>query len=267
MADSDGDDHDHVRIERAEAVGRLVMDRPETNNAMHRSMAAELAEAAVALVTDEAIRCVVVTGTDGTFNTGADLTALDADASDESHLRYVARELHAAVSALARAPKPVVCAVNGVAAGGGIGLALCGDVVLAAGSSRFAFAYPRIGLSIDGGSSFFLPRLVGLRRAQEIAFRDEPIEAPEAEEIGLVTEAIPDGGFEEAVATEAERLASGPTRAYAETKALVRSSFETGLDEQLSREAARLAGLTRTDDYARGIEGFLADETPAFEGE
>lgn len=259
--------YEHVRVERAGAVGRLVMDRPDRNNALNDAMAAELSAAAVALVADEAVRCVVLTGAGGSFSAGADLTALDADATDAGRLRRLATRLHEAVSALARAPKPVVCAINGVAAGGGIGPALCGDVVLAAGSARFEFAYPRIGLSIDGGASFFLPRLVGLRRAQEIAFRDEPIDAPEAAEIGLVTETVPDGGFEEAVATEAERLATGPTRAYAETKALLRSSFDRGLDEQLSREAERIAGLTRTDDYARGVEAFLTDEMPTFEGE
>lgn len=259
--------YEHVRVERTGAVGRIVMDRPDRNNALNRAMATELSAAAASVVADREIRCVVLTGTGGAFNTGADLTALDADATDAGPLRRLAARLHETVSALARAPKPVVCAVNGVAAGGGIGPALCGDVVLAAGSARFEFAYPRIGLSIDGGSSFFLPRLVGLRRAQEIAFRDEPVEAPEAEEIGLVTEAVPDGGFEEAVAAEAERLAAGPTRAYAETKALLGSSFERGLGEQLSREAERIAGLTRTDDYARGVEAFLTDETPAFEGE
>jgi 2-(1,2-epoxy-1,2-dihydrophenyl)acetyl-CoA isomerase len=258
---------EHVTVTRTEAVGRITMDRPESNNSINPEMGEELHEAAIELVEDDAIRCIVLTGVGKTFNTGADLGVLSADPGDAALLRSMAHRLHGTVSQLHRAPKPVVCGVNGVAAGGGIGLSVCGDIVLVAESARFRFAYPRIGLSADGGSSYFLPRLLGLRRAQEIAFRDEDVGAEEAAEIGLVTEAVPDGEFEERLAEEAARLAEGPTRAHAATKALLRQSLDRQLDEQMATEASTIAGLTGTDDYQRGVEAFFAKEPADFRGE
>ena len=134
-------------------------------------------------------------------------------------------------------------------------------------SARFQFAYPAIGLSADGGSSYFLPRLVGLRDAQRIALRNEPVGAKEADELGLVTETVPDSEFDERLVTEAETLAAGPTQAYAETKNLLRTSFDHELGEQLDREADRIAGLTGTDDYAAGYEAFFGSESASFSGE
>ena len=258
---------EHVSVTRTDAVGRITMDRPESNNALNPDMSEQLHEAAIELVEDDDVRCIVLTGSGGTFNTGADLGALSADASDAALIRSLAHQLHGTVSQLHRAPKPVVCGVNGVVAGGGLGLSLCGDIVLVAESARFEFAYPRIGLSADGGSSYFLPRLVGLRRAQEIAFRDEPVGSGEAVEVGLATEAVPDDAFEERLAEEAARLAAGPTRAHAATKALLRQSFDRQLDEQMATEAATIAGLTGTDDYQRGIEAFFEKEPADFRGE
>jgi 2-(1,2-epoxy-1,2-dihydrophenyl)acetyl-CoA isomerase len=152
-------------------------------------------------------------------------------------------------------------------AGGGVGPALCGDIVIATGSARFEFAYPRIGLSADGGSSYFLPRLVGLRQAQRIAFRDEPVDADEAVELGLATETVDDDGFEARLAEEAARLAEGPTLAHAATKRLLRGSFDRSLDAQLATEAETIAGLTATEDFARGLESFLGEGDAEFEGE
>lgn len=261
------DTYDHVRLEYVEDVGRLVMDRPDANNAMDARMAAELAAAARDLASDESVRCIVFTGTGGTFNTGADLSVLDGEPSDAGRLREIAGSLHATVIELVRADKPVVCGVNGVAAGGGVGPAVCGDVVVMADSARIEFAYPRIGLSADGGSTFFLPRLVGLRRAQELAFRDEPVGAEEAAAIGLATAAVPDAAFEDRLAEVAAELAAGPTRAYATTKALLRTSYDRSLEGQLAREAETLTALTSTGDYQRGIQAFFGDEPAEFRGQ
>lgn len=261
--------YEHVDVTHAAdgAVGRLTFDRPERNNAMDERAADELHQAAIDLVEDGDVRCIVLTGTGGTFNTGADLTTLSGDGSDAAVIRRIAGDLHGMVSQLARAPKPVVCGVNGVAAGGGVGPSLCGDIVLAAESARFEFAYPRIGLSADGGSSYFLPRLVGLREAQRIAFRDEPVGAEEAVDIGLATEAVPDDEFEGRLAEEAARLAEGATLAHAATKGLLRGSFDRSLNEQLATEAETIAGLTESADFARGLEAFLGDGGAEFEGE
>lgn len=262
-------EYEHVEVTHAAdgAVGRLTFDRPERNNSMSERAADELHQAAIDLVEDDEVRCIVLTGTGGAFNTGADLTTLSGDGSDAAIIRRIAGDLHGMVSQLARAPKPVVCGVNGVAAGGGVGPSLCGDIVLATESARFEFAYPRIGLSADGGSSYFLPRLVGLREAQRIAFRDEPVGAEEAVDIGLATEAVPDDEFEARLAEEAARLAEGATMAHAATKGLLRGSFDRSLNEQLATEAETIAGLTATDDFARGLEAFLGDGDAEFEGQ
>ncbi|WP_255195533.1 enoyl-CoA hydratase/isomerase family protein [Halorarius litoreus] len=255
-----------VHVDREEGVGTITLDRPETNNSMDAATAEALRAAAVDLASDDDVRCIVLTGSGATFNTGADLSALNADAGDESTIRTIAARLHEFVSQLARADKPVVCGVNGVVAGGGIGPSLCGDIVLASESARWEFAYPRIGLSADGGSSYFLPRLVGLRTAQEIAFRDEPVGAAEAADMGLATEVVPDDEFDDRLWAEAERLANGPTLAYAETRELLRTSFDRGLESHLAEEAERIAGLTATDDFAEGIDAFFAKGEPDFQG-
>jgi 2-(1,2-epoxy-1,2-dihydrophenyl)acetyl-CoA isomerase len=257
---------EHVTVEREGDVGRIVMERPEQNNAMDPQMAEEMRSAAAELAHDDDVRCIVFTGTGATFNTGADLSTLEGDETDATRIRTLAGRLHETVSALMRAPKPVVCGVNGVAAGGGLGPAVCGDIVVVAESGRFEFAYPRIGLSADGGSTYFLPRLVGVRKALEIAMRDDPVGPAEAVEIGLANEVVSDDEFEDRLAEQAVDLAGGPTRAYAVTRQLMRTSYEYGLDEQMGREAKHISTLTETGDFARGIEGFFGDGAAAFEG-
>ena len=265
--DRDGTgNREHVRVEHVEDVGRIVMDRPGRHNAMNREMVGELREAAVDLAEDDGVRCIVLTGTGGTFNTGADLSVLAGDASDSRRLRGIAARLHGAVAALAEAPKPVVTGVNGVAAGGGFGLSLSGDVVVVSEDARFEYTYPRIGLSGDGGSTFFLPRLVGHRRAREIALLDEPIPPDRAVEMGLATEVVPDAEFEDRLATVAAGLADGPTRAHAAVKRLLNRSYGRDLRTQLAAETDALTGLTSTADYARGHEAFFGEESPEFEG-
>jgi 2-(1,2-epoxy-1,2-dihydrophenyl)acetyl-CoA isomerase len=260
-------DFESIELDRAGAVGRIAFDRPAAHNTLTEEMASELVEAAHELVSDDGVRCITVTGNGPVYNTGADLTTLAGDGRDEPRLRSLADGLHEFVSQLVRAPKPVVTGVNGVAAGGGLGPAICGDIVLVAESARFEFAYPRIGLSGDGGSTYFLPRLVGLRRAQELTLRDEPVGAEEAVEIGLATEVVPDDDLEERLASEADRLAAGPTKAYGATKRLLAESFDNSLDAQLAAEAETIAGLTDTTDFSRGHAAFQSDEAADFEGE
>lgn len=260
-------DYETIEVSREDAVARLAFDRPDAHNALNARMAEEIVEAAHDLVSDDDVRCIGVTGNGPVYNTGADLTTLAGDGSDEPRLRALAANLHEFVESLVNASKPVVTGVNGVAAGGGLGPAICGDVVLIAESARLEFAYPRIGLSGDGGSTYLLPRLVGLRRAQELAFRDEPIPAAEAAEIGLATDVVPDGDLEERLAAETERLADGPTRAYGATKRLLWESFDNSLAAQLGDEADIIAGLTNTEDFSRGHAAFGGDGTPEFTGE
>jgi len=200
------------------------------------------------------------------LTTGADLTGLDGSPEDARRLRAIATRLHTAVAGLAGAPKPVVTAVNGVAAGGGFGLALSGDVVVVSEAARLEYAYTRLGVSGDGGSTFFLPRLVGRRRAREIALLDEPIRPERAVEDGLATEAVSDEDLASRTAEVAARLADGPTRAHAATKRLLDRSQARDLPTQLAAETDAIVRLTTTADYAAGHAAFGSDEEPEFEG-
>lgn len=258
---------DPVTVERTDGVGRVVMDRPERNNSINRAMADDLRDAAIDLMEDDAVRAIVVTGSGGTFNTGADLSTLEGDESDGARLRQLATQLHAAVEHLAGGPKPVVSGINGVVAGGGIGLAVGMDIVIMSEEARIEFAYPRIGVSGDGGSTYYLPRLVGLRRALDIALLDKAIPAGEAVDLGLASEAVPADEFDDRVAEVATELAAGPTLAHAATKALLRESLDRGHGAQLAAEAESIAALTDTEDYARGIEAFFEKEQAEFTGE
>ena len=257
---------DHVRVDRSSAVARVVMSRPDTHNAMDERMAQTLAERVEELVDDDAVRCLVLTGVEGVYNTGADLSTFEGDESDADRLEAIATPLHEAVSTLVSAPKPVVTGVNGVVAGGGLGLALAGDVVLVSSAGRFEYAYPKIGLSGDGGATWLLPRLVGRRTAQRIAFLDESIGPEEAVEIGLATEAVDADAFDDRLESVATDLASGPTKAYGELKRLFRVSPTNGLDDHLDLENERITSLASTDDYAAGLRGFLEKESPTFDG-
>jgi 2-(1,2-epoxy-1,2-dihydrophenyl)acetyl-CoA isomerase len=259
--------YETLTVSRSDAVGHIAFDRPDAHTSLNERMADEMVDAAHDLVSDDAVRAIALTGNGPVFNTGADLTMLSGDGSDEPTLRSLASKLHEFLSQIIHASKPVVTGVNGVAAGGGLGPAICGDIVLAGESARFEFAYPRIGLSADGGSTYLLPRLVGLRRAQELAFRDEPVDAAEADDIGLATEVVPDDELDERLTEEAERLAEGPTQAYAATKRLLTESFDNSLEAQLGAEADKIADLTNTDDFSRGHAAFGGDETPEFTGE
>lgn len=256
----------HV-LDHRDGVAWIRLDRPEAQHSLTPEMATELR-----MVTDwagdaEGVRAIVVGGTAGTFCTGADLRTFAGDASDERRLWAIATRLHAALEQLVRSPKPVITAVEGVAAGGGLGLALVGDLVYMADDARLEFAYPRIGLSGDGGTSYLLPRLVGLRRARELALRDEPIGAERAVDLGLATEALPTDALDAAVEETARELAEGPTRAYGRFKQLTWDGLDRPFDGQLRAEAEVISRLARTADFAAGMAAFTTGEEPTFTGE
>ena len=256
----------HVSVEVTDGVGRLVMDRPDRHNAMDPEMAEAIDAALDELAGDDAVRCLLLTGTGGVYNTGADLSTLEGTEEDADAIDAIARPLHESVRTMTRAPKPVVTGINGVVAGGGLGLALASDVAVMSTDARFEYAYPQIGLSGDGGITWLLPRLLGLRRAQQFAIMGEPVDAEEAVERGLVTETVSTDDFDERLSTVATELADGPTRAYARIRQLLFEGSDRGLDRHLRHEREYLTGLTATADYETGMGTFFSDEEPAFEG-
>lgn len=260
-------EYEHLSVDRADGVGWLRMNRIDAYNSMNEMMAGEIRDAAIELMdTDDDVRCTVITGEGEWFNTGADLSEFEGDESDGRRLHALASRVHAAVQHIATAPKPAVAGVNGVAAGGGFGLAMAADIVVVSEEARFEFAYPRLGLSGDAGITHFLPDLVGHRRAREIAMLDEPIDAARAVDLGLATEAVPASSFEERVQELATELANGPTRAHGATKRLMTNSHGRSLEDHLDAEENTIARLAGTDDYTRGHDAFFNDEAPDFQG-
>jgi 2-(1,2-epoxy-1,2-dihydrophenyl)acetyl-CoA isomerase len=260
-------EHENFDVTREDDVVTIRMDSTSGMNGINTEFVDELESIGIALRQDESVRCVTLTGSGGAFSVGADLAGFEGTAADGDLLRYLASTLHEGIEALLRMDAPLVTAVNGVAAGAGFSLALLGDVVLVSDEARLEFAYPRVGLTGDGGSTFFLPRLVGLRKAREIVLLDEPIAPAEAVDLDLATEVVPADDLGERRREVASDLAAGPTRAYAATRQLLLDSFDRGLESQLAAETDAIVGATETGDYQRGYEAFFADEPAEFEGE
>lgn len=261
-------DYENFHLDRDDETGiaRVTIDSTGPMNTLHGAMVEELLDLATTLGEDPGVRCIVLSGTDGFFGAGADLSRLSGDASDAVTIRRWASLLHDAVVQLHQAETPLITGVDGVAAGAGFSLAVAGDLVLLSDAARLEYAYPRVGLTGDGSSTFFLPRLVGLRRAKEIVLLDEPIDPERAVELGLATEVVPAEEFDERLDELAREIASGPTKALGATLRLLTESFDRTLEGQMAAETETIAGAIKTEDYRRGYEAFFEKEAPEFEG-
>lgn len=259
--------YEHLTFQTADGVATITLNRPDAFNALNLPLARELFAAVLAADEDPKVRCVVVTGAGKAFCGGGDVKEF---ASSLDRIGIVIKELttyvHGAVSRLVRMPKPVITAVNGVAAGGGFSLAISGDLVIAAESARFTMAYSRIAATPDGSSSYFLPRLVGLRRAIELFYTNRALSAREALEWGLVTRVVPDAELGPAVAALARELAQGPTVALGRGKLLFHLSTAESLETQMEHESQWIAAMGHTADFAEGVTAFAAKRTPTFKG-
>ncbi|MCB2049840.1 MAG: enoyl-CoA hydratase/isomerase family protein [Novosphingobium sp.] len=257
-----------VRFSIDGAIATITLDRPKAGNTIDMDMADGLAAASLRCVGDDTIRCVVVTGEGRFFCGGGDLAAMKAagDANRGAFLHDLADRVHIALSRLMRMPKPLITIVNGPAAGAGLSLAICGDIVLAARSATFLAAYGGVGLTPDGGMSWSLPRLVGMRRAQEIIIRNRPVDAEEAGRIGLVTEVIDDDALLAEGMKLAQELAGGATAAIGSARALLLAAYDNALEAQLALEARTISAAGMTHEAAEGIGAFLEKRRPDFAG-
>src|SRR6266566_5754862 len=231
-------DYQTLLIQRDGGVFTIIMNRPEVLNAFNDVMLEELTEAVEAAALDETVRCVVLTGAGRAFGSGQDLRSL-AEGRRSGAIGTVSDHLqkyHRVVLAIRNMPKPVVAAVRGPAAGISCNIALACDMRIAADDARFLEAFARIGLVPDGGGGFFLPRLVGMGKALEMSMLADEVSGPEAERIGLVNKCVPLAEFEDATQALAQRLAKGPTRAYALIKKLIYSSAESDLQTSMRLE-------------------------------
>jgi 2-(1,2-epoxy-1,2-dihydrophenyl)acetyl-CoA isomerase len=248
-------------------VARLTLNRPDVGNSMNAVMMRDLRDAAIRCDEDPEIRAVIIAGAGKMFCAGGDLRAFAAEGDGlPAYLKGITNDLHGAVSRLCRMDAPVVSAVKGVAAGAGFSLACAADMVIAAESARFTVAYTGVGLPPDGSCSFFLPRLVGLRRTQELMLTRRILKASEALDWNLVTRVVPDDDLEAESAKLVAQLAAGPTRAFGSVKRLLLQSSGDHLESQMEREARCIADAARSADGKEGIAAFLAKREADFTG-
>ena len=259
--------YETVTYEVAEAVATITLSRPAAYNALDLTLARELFAAALEADEDRAVRCVVITGAGNAFCAGGDVKAFHESADRAGILiKRLTTYLHGAVSRLARSPKPVIMAVNGIAAGGGMSLALAGDLVVAAESAKFNMAYSKIAASPDGSSTYFLPRMIGLRRALELHYTNRTLTAREAMDWGLVNRVYPDTEFRTATAVFARELAQGPTAAFGRAKLLFHQSTQESLETQMEFEAQAIAQSSATEDFRNGVAAFAQKKPARFVG-
>jgi 2-(1,2-epoxy-1,2-dihydrophenyl)acetyl-CoA isomerase len=250
-----------------EHVARITFNRPDAANALDLQMGLDLMHASIQASEDPAVRAVLITGAGKMFSGGGDLKSFAAQEDKlPGHLKEVALYLHAAISRFVRMDAPLVVAVNGSAGGAGMSLCLFADIVLAAESAKFTLAYTRAGLSPDGGSTYFLPRIVGLKRALELALTNRVLSAKEAAEWGIVTKVVADSELQAEAQALASQLASGATKALGAAKRLMHHSFAESLETQMELEAQAIAGQARTRDAREGIAAFIAKRKPSFTG-
>ncbi|GBD42762.1 1,2-epoxyphenylacetyl-CoA isomerase [bacterium HR40] len=249
-------------------VAELTLNRPDRLNALDEAAHAALAHHLARIAADSSIRAVLLTGAGRGFCAGQDLSErLAREGSDAPDLGDTLERLYnPLVRSLRTLDKPVVCAVNGVAAGAGVSLALACDIVLAARSASFVLAFARIGLVPDSGATWFLPRLVGEARARALALLGEKVSAEQACAWGLVWKVVDDQRLLDEARTLARLLATGPTRAFALTKRALAATWDQPLDSQLAleRDLQREAG--QTADYREGVRAFLEKRPARFEG-
>jgi enoyl-CoA hydratase/carnithine racemase len=265
MSDAD----DAVLVDIEDGVATLTLNRPSMRNALTSEIARGIIDA-LDRVEDSDARCLVVRGAGGAFSAGGDVNAMSERLAGEVPLeeavQRVAQETSRAVKRLAEFPLPTVAKIDGIAFGAGANLAIACDVQLASDESRISFGFRQVGLAVDSGTSYFLPRIVGESTAKELVFTGELVEADRAESLGLFNHVYPDEEFDEQADEFIEGIATGPTVALRTSKRLIRQGFESTLDQAMENEAAAQAAVFESHDHREGAESFMASEEPDFEG-
>jgi 2-(1,2-epoxy-1,2-dihydrophenyl)acetyl-CoA isomerase len=244
------------------------LNRPEASNAINLDLVRELLAAATICAEDSGIRAVLLTGSGQRFCVGGDLKSFAAAGDGVAALiREIADTLHEALSKLARMKAPLVVAVNGAAAGAGMSMVCMTDIALAADSATFTMAYTAVGLTPDGSSTYFLPKMIGMRRTKELMLTNRRLSAAEALEWGIVQRVVPDDQLMVETEKLARSLASGPTNAFGGVKKLLLASELSDLEPQLDAETREIVAVADTSDAREGFSAFFEKRSPAFKGE
>ena len=259
-------------FETLNKVARITMDRPDQYNAFDDTMIGELLHALDTCSRDPDVRAVILTGEGKAFCSGADIGTIEAflqadDKPPSALFQYFVRHLHAIVVEIRRMPKPVVAAVNGVAAGGGFSLALACDLIIASETARFTLAYSRLGVTPDGGATFFLPRLLGPAKTAELIYLDPVLTVQQALKWGFVNKVVAEDDLREQALAVAQKLAEGPSRAHAGAKDLMNRTWHHTLEAQLEEERQHIMAASMTEDFNEGVAAFQAKRPPLFKGQ
>ena len=256
--------NDSVLFEVRDNVAHVTLNRPQAGNALDLNMAKELMAVALRCEADQGVRAVLLKGAGKSFCAGGDVKVFAAQEQLPQYLREITSYLHLAISRFARLDAPVIAAVHGSAAGGGFSLAISCDLVIAAESATFLMAYTKIGMAPDGGSTYFLPRLVGMKRAMELAVTNRVLSAREACDWGIVTEVVPPDSLVARVEELARSLAQGPTGAFGSAKRLLHGGWSQTLETQMELESRAIAEAGGTADGQEGIRAFLEKRKARF---
>lgn len=257
--------YQHLIIKQEDAVRVIALNRPEVFNSFHIPMALELQKALDEAEKDHAVRCIILTGEGKAFCAGQDLKEAISYGSERIE-EIVATTYNPIVTRLQKIEKPIVCAVNGIAAGAGANVALACDIVLAQKDVYFTQAFSSIGLIPDSGGTFILPRLIGWQKALALMYTAEKVYAPEAEKMGMIYKSVEGDVLQEALKL-AMTLSQRPTKAFGLTKRLMQLSHTNTLEQQLEAEKEVQAIAGRTFDNKEGIQAFLEKRKPVFKGE
>jgi 2-(1,2-epoxy-1,2-dihydrophenyl)acetyl-CoA isomerase len=256
-----------VLYEVADGLATITLNRPDAANSINLAMGRDLKDVAIACDEDPSVRAVLLRANGKLFCGGGDLPSFAAFGDQIGvQLKRLTTDLHAALSRFLRMRSPMVIAVQGAAAGAGLPLAMVGDLVLAGRSASFTMAYTAAGLSPDGGSTYLLPRLIGMRRAQELTLLNRRLSAEEALGWQMVTKVVDDDALVDESLALARRLAEGPTAAFASAKRLLWGSLGDTIEVQMELEAREIAANARGIDGTEGIAAFAAKRAPVYRG-
>ena len=254
-----------ILFEIKNQVATLTLNRPEKYHSFVREMALDLQEKLEICKNDNNIRAIVITGTGKAFCAGQDLgEAIDPNGPELQ--KIVNEHYNPIIRQIRNIEKPIIAAVNGVAAGAGASIALCCDIIIAKEGAVFVQAFSKIGLVPDSGATFFLPRLIGFQKASALMMNADPITATEAERLGMIYKVIEESKFENEIKSFSEKLAKMPTKGIGLTKKLLNQSMHNSLEKQLDEEEVAQTIAGKTNDYKEGVSAFLEKRKPNFKG-
>ncbi len=258
--------YQHILSEKSQGVGKITLNRPEVYNALNNQIKLELKGAFEKMGEDSEVRAIILTAQGAAFCSGQDLKAAQSELAGTTYSEAVKTYYNPLILTMRNLPKPIICQLNGVAAGAGCSLALACDMIIASEKASLAELFVGIGLVMDSGSTYFLPRMVGSLRAFELAATGRSVSAIEAVQMGLINQAVPDDRMEVTVSKIAQQLSQAPTKTIGLIKKMLNESQNMTLEEVLAYEAEVQDQAAATEDHQEGVRAFLEKRNPNFKG-